>query len=96
MVHSLGVDVQESIVQLAEFIQAEVEVMVASKPEEKGPKVKSATKPHRRKETRRSVKLAAIAAAEAQGCGRQGDCEGAARGGGAGQHVLDCARRRGC
>ena len=43
-VHSLGVDVsptQESIVQLAEFIQAEVEVMVASKPEEKGPKVKS-------------------------------------------------------
>ncbi|CAJ1448408.1 unnamed protein product, partial [Effrenium voratum] len=39
MVHSLGVDVQESIVQLAEFIQAEVEVMVASKPEEKGPKV---------------------------------------------------------
>ena len=32
---------QESIVQLAEFIQAEVEVMVALKPEEKGPKVKS-------------------------------------------------------
>ena len=39
--NSLGVDVsptQESIVQLAEFIQAEVEVVVASKPEEKGRK----------------------------------------------------------
>ena len=75
--NSLGVDVaptQDSIIQLAEFIQAEVEVMVASKADEKVVKVKSMKPTEQSGQRREGEKKLCVYFAGERGCRMGRNC----------------------